>query len=106
MSVIVTNYHRDYGAVQGVRLEFGVDGGVGRYRQFDRAISWSRHQAEIYPAFSLTVYNRTFQCMKPPLIGPFNAWKPTILDIKNQRGARNRVHFCDELVLYGIRLLT
>ena len=61
---------------------------------------------QIYPAFSLAVYNRTFQCMKPPLIGPFNAWKPTILDIKNQRGARNRVHFCDELVLYGIRLLT
>ena len=32
---------------------------------------------EICPAFSLAVYNRT--CMKPPLIGPFRARKPTIL---------------------------
>ena len=46
----------------------------------------------------IRAYNRTFQCMEPNY--PYA--------IKNQRGARNtpsRGCFCDELVLYGIRLL-
>ena len=53
---------------------------------------------EINPAFSLTVYNRTFPCMEANY--PYA--------IKNQRGARNtpsRGYFCDELVLYCIREL-
>ena len=64
--------------------------------------------------------NRTFPCMKPPLIGPFRAWKPTIpYAIKNQRGASkiplvggilrskapSRGLWMPELVLYGIREL-
>ena len=43
-------------------------------------------------------YNRTFPCMEANYSYP----------IKNQRGAINtpsREYFCDELVLYGIRLL-
>ena len=51
-----------------------------------------------YPAFLLAVYTRTFPCMEANYS----------YAIQNQRGARNtpsRGYFCDELVLYGIRLL-
>ena len=64
---------------------------------------------EIYPAFSLAVYNRTFPCMEANY--PYA--------IKNQRGASkiplvggilrskapSRGLWMPELVLYGIRLL-
>ena len=31
------------------------------------------------PSILIGDYKRIFQCMKPPLIGPFRGWKPTIL---------------------------
>ena len=57
----------------------------------------AQHQGDI-SSILIGAYNRTFPCMEANY--PYA--------IKNQRGARNtpsRGYFCDELVLYGIRLL-
>ena len=67
-----------------VRSQYGDDWSMRLY--YDLAQS-DELQGRDISSILISAYNRTFPCMKPPLIGPFRLWKPPI-----QWG-----YFCDEL---------